>query len=92
MIVETRIHGRIAEPSQGTHFFQNITSLGIGYLSIDSAYNELGKDNSFIDWTWLHEHASVSAEHKGVRHIRLNIPITVHLDGRHSKAMILKPR
>ena len=36
MIVETAIPGYQIEPSQGTHFFQNITSLGIGYLTIDT--------------------------------------------------------
>jgi hypothetical protein len=36
MIVETAIPGYRIEPSQGTHFFQNITSLGVGYLTIDT--------------------------------------------------------
>ena len=36
MIVETAIPGFQIEPSQGTHFFQNITSLGVGYLTIDT--------------------------------------------------------
>ena len=36
MIVEYSMPGFQIEPSQGTHFFQNITSLGVGYLSIDS--------------------------------------------------------
>ena len=36
MIVEYGIPGYQVEPSQGTHFFQNITSLGVGYLSVDT--------------------------------------------------------
>ena len=36
LIVETAIPGYQIEPSQGTHFFQNITSLGVGYLTIDT--------------------------------------------------------
>ena len=36
MIVEYSMPGFQIEPSQGTHFFQNITSLGVGYLAIDS--------------------------------------------------------
>ena len=36
MIVESAIPGYQIEPSQGTHFFQNITSLGVGYLTIDT--------------------------------------------------------
>ena len=38
MIVETAIPGYRIEPSQGTHFFQNITSLGVGYLTVDTVY------------------------------------------------------
>ena len=38
MIVEYGLPGFRVEPSQGTHFFQNITSLGIGYLSVDTVY------------------------------------------------------
>ena len=44
VIVETAIPGFQIEPSQGTHFFQNITSLGVGYLTIDT----VNKDG-FID-------------------------------------------
>ena len=40
MIVETAIPGYRIEPSQGTHFFQNITSLGVGYLTIDTLYGD----------------------------------------------------
>ena len=40
MIVETAIPGFQIEPSQGTHFFQNITSLGVGYLTIDTVNND----------------------------------------------------
>ena len=40
MIVETAIPGFQIEPSQGTHFFQNITSLGVGYLTIDTVYKD----------------------------------------------------
>jgi hypothetical protein len=40
IIVETAIPGYRIEPSQGTHFFQNITSLGVGYLTIDTVYGD----------------------------------------------------
>ena len=40
MIVETAIPGFRIEPSQGTHFFQNITSLGVGYLTIDTVIGD----------------------------------------------------
>ena len=40
IIVETAIPGYRIEPSQGTHFFQNITSLGVGYLTIDTVIGD----------------------------------------------------
>jgi hypothetical protein len=48
MIVETAIPGYQIEPSQGTHFFQNITSLGIGYLTIDTV-----RGDGYIDETGI---------------------------------------
>ncbi len=44
LIVETAIPGYQIEPSQGTHFFQNITSLGVGYLTIDTV-----RGDGFVD-------------------------------------------
>ena len=44
IIVETAIPGYQIEPSQGTHFFQNITSLGVGYLTIDTV-----RGDGFVD-------------------------------------------
>jgi hypothetical protein len=60
MIIETAIPGYRIEPSQGTHFFQNITSLGVGYLTVDTVIGdgiideetistfECIEDNSFV--------------------------------------------
>ena len=48
MIVETAIPGYRIEPSQGTHFFQNITSLGVGYLTIDTVYGDGTVDEAGI--------------------------------------------
>lgn len=48
MIVETAIPGYQIEPSQGTHFFQNITSLGVGYLTIDTVRGDGTVDESAI--------------------------------------------
>lgn len=49
LIVECAIPGFRIEPSQGTHFFQNITSLGIGYLTIDTVLNENALNRQFLD-------------------------------------------
>ena len=40
MIIESAIPGYRIEPSQGTHFFQNITSLGVGYLTVDTVIGD----------------------------------------------------
>jgi len=48
MIVETAIPGYRIEPSQGTHFFQNITSLGVGYLTVDTVYGDGNVDEAAI--------------------------------------------
>ena len=49
LIVECAIPGFRIEPSQGTHFFQNITSLGVGYLTIDTVLDENALDAGFLD-------------------------------------------
>ena len=55
MIVESAIPGYQIEPSQGTHFFQNITSLGVGYLTIDTV-----RKDGFIDETEIESLECVS--------------------------------
>ena len=73
-------------PSQGSHFFQNLTSFRIGYFTVNSF-----SDKDFIDWEWL---LSLKAqEQKGITsHIRLSSPLTVKINGRQNKGVILKPQ
>ncbi|MFH0798879.1 MAG: PEP/pyruvate-binding domain-containing protein [Pseudomonadota bacterium] len=73
------------EPSQGTHFFHNISSSHIGYLSIDVAG---GPD--FVDWQWLADRPA-TAETGFIKHIRLSSPIVTRIDGRSGRGVILKP-
>ena len=48
-----------ADPSQGTHFFQNITSLGIPYLSLhENGQQDGGRQTDYLDWHWLNEQLS----------------------------------
>lgn len=82
-IVET-YHPKInAEPSQGSHFFHNITSLGINYLTVV----DLKKD--FIDWNWI---SSLALEHetKYIAHARRNSPFVLSVDGRNSIGALYK--
>jgi len=74
------------EPSQGTHFFHNITSCRIGYLSIDNS-----EQYNFVDWKWLDRQKTVG-ETDFVRHIRIEKPIVTKINGRESRGVILKPK
>jgi hypothetical protein len=82
-IIETTTENLKADPSQGSHFFHNITSLGISYLNT----RENGED--FIDWSWLQ---SLPAENETqyLRHVRLKKPLTLKIDGKSSRAVLLK--
>jgi CheY-like chemotaxis protein len=81
-IVETTAENLKADPSQGSHFFHNITSLGISYLTT----SDTGDD--FIDWSWLQ---SLPAENRTrhLKHIRVDHPLTIKIDGKHSRAVII---
>ncbi len=81
-IVETTFKGLKADPSQGSHFFHNITSLGISYLNT----SEGGED--FIDWKWLRS-LSAAKETPHLKHIILKKPLTIKIDGKQSKAVII---
>jgi hypothetical protein len=85
VMVETALKDFNIKPSQGTHFFHNITSRGIGYINVP--YNS--KDH-FIDWNWLEKQNTLN-DLTFVKHIRLSNPFTIKLDGRSSHAIIMKP-
>jgi len=81
VIVETPIAGRAVEPSQGTHFFHNVISFQIGYLTLaDGA----------LDRAWLDAQASV-AETQYVRRVQTPAPLRVFLNGKLGRAVVLKP-
>jgi hypothetical protein len=80
-IIENRTPQLQADPSQGSHFFHNITSLGICYLTI----TEGGED--FIDWKWLLS-LDPLRETAHLRHVRLEHPMTIKADGTKSRAVI----
>jgi hypothetical protein len=84
VMVETAFEDYNIKPSQGTHFFQNIVSRDVGYINIS-----LNKRESFLDWDWLK--AQKSKQHsKYIRHIKLNKPLLIKLDGRNGRAIVLK--
>ena len=80
-VVETSLAGLSADPSQGSHFFHNITSLGIGYLTVTG-----GADR--VDWPWL-DAQPAAAETRHLRHLRLERPLTIKIDGKNGDAVVL---
>lgn len=82
VIVECGIERFDVEPSQGTHFFQNVTSLGVGYLTInpfrgDGIFREdlLDARQALYEGTYL-------------RHVRFDRPLWVCVDGRSNRGMV----
>lgn len=81
-IVETEMKQRHIDASQGSHFFQNLTSLGIPYFTLSAA----DTDYEF-DKTWF-EIAPVSFENEHMRLIHLTSPLLIAVDGKSQKGFI----
>ena len=84
-IVETNFKDMSVEPSQGSHFFQNITSFMIGYFTVSSTSGK-----GFIDWDWLLEQTPLEMK-QYTRLIRFEKPIVIKMNGHQNKGIILKP-
>lgn len=89
VMIEASPLGFEVEPSQGTHFFQNITSQGVGYLTIRPSRSK--RPRAFVDWDWLDSMPSRN-ESQWLRHVRLDDPLTVILDGQQRRGLIAKPK
>ena len=81
-VAETATAALKADPSQGSHFFHNITSLDISYLTISD------NQEDFVDWNWL-KAQPVAATGRYLRHVKLERPLTIKIDGKKSQAVIL---
>ena len=84
IIVEAALETFKVDPSQGSHFFHNLTSFGVAYLTVRPNI-----DGGFVDWDWLNGQAARD-ETPFVRHVRLEEPIEARIDGRTSRAAVLK--
>ena len=71
------------EPSQGSHFFQNLTSFNVGYMNIDS----WSRPDDMLDIEALDAMPAIE-ETELVRHIRLDKPLEMYIDGYNNKALI----
>ena len=85
VIAECALPGFRIEPSQGTHFFQNLTSFGTGYFTIDSRAGNGMIDTDFIDAL------PVESETEYLKVIRFDNPVTIAVNGRKSKGVVFKP-
>ena len=86
LIVESGLENYQIEPSQGTHFFQNLTSFKVGYFTI----NPFKKDG-FWDLDFLSE-AEAVYENDFVKHIRFKNELLIKIDGKKSTGVVLKPK
>jgi CheY-like chemotaxis protein len=84
-IVETDFIDFRVSPSQGSHFFQNLTSFQVGYFTLNSATKE-----DFLDWDWLMQQNAVK-HNESILHLQFDKPIVIKMNGHENKGVILKP-
>lgn len=85
VIVECGLENYRVDPSQGTHFFQNLTSFGVGYFTVNPF-----KGDGWFDEAFLNALPAVE-ETEYLRHVRFDTPITIKMDGKRSLGVVLKP-
>ena len=85
IIVEAGLTHHRVEPSQGTHFFQNLTSFGVGYFTI----NDFIGDGTYHQALLNDLPAVEETDH--VRHVRFPRPLTIKMDGKKKLGFVLLP-
>jgi hypothetical protein len=84
-IIETGFEDMAVEPSQGSHFFQNLNSFFVGYFTVSS-----GSQNGFVDWEWLTKQTILERlDH--MLWIRFDSPLVIKMSGHLNKGVIFKP-
>jgi CheY-like chemotaxis protein len=85
VIVESDFKDMKVTPSQGTHFFQNLTAFDIGYFTVSS-------DNcdDFVDWKWLSEQTPIK-KRAYIRHLKFDNPLIIKMNGHKNEGIIIKP-
>jgi hypothetical protein len=81
-IVEATLPTMNVEPSQGSHFFHNLTSLQVSYFTVSHV-----RDEDRIDWDWL-EGLEAVVEGDLVRHVRTRVPLRARVDGRTGRGVV----
>ena len=86
LIVEASLPGYRVEPSQGTHFFQNLTSFGVGYFTVDAAGGKGHYDSEYLD-------AQEAVYDDGtVRVVEFEQPLPIAVNGRSGLGTVVKPQ
>lgn len=85
VIVEAGLDNYRVDPSQGTHFFQNLTSFGVGYFTVNDYLNDGVYNQEFLN--------SLPAinETEHVRHVRFEFPIIIKIDGTKKEGVVMMP-
>lgn len=83
-IVESASDKLSADPSQGSHFFHNITTMGINYITLS------GGAKGALDWDWLQAQPIVDKS-EYVTHLRLPVNLVLKVDGRSARCVIYMP-
>ncbi|MBP1669409.1 MAG: phosphoenolpyruvate synthase [Bacteroidetes bacterium] len=85
IIVESGLENYRIDPSQGTHFFHNLTTFGVGYLTINPYLNEGIYNIGFLNGQ------PAGYESENIRHIAFAKPLKIEIDGKNNKAVVYKP-
>ena len=85
VIVEAGLTNYRVDPSQGTHFFQNLTSFGVGYFTINAYMND-----GIYNQDFLNAQPAIE-ETQFVRHVRFENPITIKMDGKKKIGVVMMP-
>jgi hypothetical protein len=85
IIIESGLKTYRIDPSQGTHFFQNLTSFRIGYFTINPYIREGSYDVEYLNGI------DAVSEDEHLRHIRFEKPLEIMVDGKGHKGVIMKP-
>lgn len=91
VIVEAGLTDYRIDPSQGTHFFQNLTSLGVAYFTVNDYLQPTdGNLADIYKQQWLNSLPAIH-ETEHLRHVRLESPITAKVDGMKKQGVVLLP-
>jgi|APCry1669188910_1035180.scaffolds.fasta_scaffold00010_63 CheY-like chemotaxis protein len=85
VIVESGLDKYRIDPSQGTHFFQNLTSFRVGYFTINPYINE-----GYYNLDFLNEQPALF-EDEYIRHVHFEKPIRIEIDGKRNYGVVFKP-